>query len=317
MKKTFALALLSLSTALAQPVAYTGLRFPTLPFTSHWVEVQGAKMHYLEAGDPNKDTVVLLHGIPTWSYQWRKVIPGLAKNHHVIAPDLIGFGRSDRPLNLQYDFQDHALFLEGFMKNKGLKNATLVVHDLGSVVGFHYAATHPENVRAVAFMEAALPPLFPPGPQTLPLLGEGGKMFQQFLDPTEGHRLLEDQNVMVEGVIPQMTLRALSHEDMNAYRVPFPTPEGRKPIWAGPQQFVNPASIQMMAGYIQWLETTDLPLLQFTVTPGFLNPEGTTLWAKTHMKNLTQVHLGQGLHFVPEDHGEQIAVALNSWLDLL
>ncbi|GGJ55487.1 haloalkane dehalogenase [Deinococcus roseus] len=319
MKKMLALTLLVASSALAQTasIQYTDLAFPTLPFVSHWVEVNGAKMHYLEAGDPRKDTVVLLHGIPTWSYQWRKVIPKLAEKHHVIAPDLIGFGRSDRPLNLGYSFLDHAAFLEGFMKNLDLKNVTLVVHDLGSVVGFHYAATHQDNVRAMAFMEAALPPMFPPGPQTLSLMGEGGKMFQAFLDPVQGHALLEDQNVMVEGMIPQMTLRKLSEAEMNAYRAPFPRPEDRKPIWAGPQQFVNPEAVQLIQGYIQWMETSEMPFLQFRVTPGFLNPEATAIWAKSHLKHLTTVDLGPGLHFVPEDHGEEIAEALNSWLKKL
>ena len=137
------------------------------PYAPHYVDVHGSRMHYIEAG--NGDPVLFLHGNPTSSYLWRNIIPHVQSHARCIALDLIGMGKSDKP-DIDYSFFDHATYVEGFIETLGLQNLTLVIHDWGSALGFHYAMRNEANIKALAFMEAihnALPELGrdAPGPK--------------------------------------------------------------------------------------------------------------------------------------------------------
>ena len=136
------------------------------PFESKFVDILGSRMHYIEEG--SGDPILFLHGNPTSSYVWRNIIPHLSAHGRCIAPDLIGMGKSDKPA-LAYRFEDHAKYLDGFIEKLELRNITLVLHDWGSGLGFHYFARHEDNVKALVFMEAILRPMswdeFPIGPR--------------------------------------------------------------------------------------------------------------------------------------------------------
>ncbi len=121
------------------------------PFESRFVTVRGSRMHYVEQGEG--DPILFLHGNPTSSYLWRNIIPHVSGLGRCIAPDLIGMGKSDKP-DIGYRFFDHVSYLEGFIEALGLENITLVIHDWGSGLGFHYARRHADNVKGLAFMEA-------------------------------------------------------------------------------------------------------------------------------------------------------------------
>ena len=129
---------------------------PDFPFESKYVTVRGARMHYVDVGEG--EPVLFLHGNPTSSYLWRNVIPHVSPRRRCIAPDLIGMGRSDKP-SIPYRFGDHFRYLEGFIQAVGIEGVSLVLHDWGSGLGFHWARLYPERVRAVAFMEAMLQPM--------------------------------------------------------------------------------------------------------------------------------------------------------------
>jgi len=123
------------------------------PFKSNYIEVNGSKIHYIEEGEG--DPILFLHGNPTSSYIWRNIIPYLKDKGRCIAPDLIGMGKSDKP-DIDYSFFDHVKYIEGFIEKMNLQNITLVVHDWGSALGFHYAMRNEANVKGIAFMEAIL-----------------------------------------------------------------------------------------------------------------------------------------------------------------
>jgi haloalkane dehalogenase len=120
-------------------------------FESKYLEVKESKIHYFEEG--KGDPILFLHGAPTSNYLWRNVIPHVSKQGRCIAPDLIGMGKSGKP-DINYGFQDSYDYLDAFINGLGLKNITLVLHDWGSGLGFHYANLNRENVKAIAFMEA-------------------------------------------------------------------------------------------------------------------------------------------------------------------
>jgi pimeloyl-ACP methyl ester carboxylesterase len=118
------------------------------------VNVLGKTMSYVEEG--SGDPIVFLHGNPTSSYLWRNVIPHVVSaGYRAIAPDLIGMGDSGKP-TIGYTFGDHAAYLDAFIASAELTDLSLVVHDWGSGLGMRYARLNPDNVRALAFMEAIM-----------------------------------------------------------------------------------------------------------------------------------------------------------------
>lgn len=127
----------------------TSAAVPNVSF--HYVEVQGIKLFYREAGDPKAPTILLLHGYPTSSHMYRDLIPLLADRYHVIAPDLPGFGFSDAPDRKQYSYTfDHlASTIDAFTDTLGLKRYAIQVFDYGAPVGWRLAVAHPERITAI------------------------------------------------------------------------------------------------------------------------------------------------------------------------
>jgi len=123
------------------------------PFEFKYLDIKGNKIHYIDEG--KGDPVLFIHGNPTSSYLWRNIIPYLKDYSRCIALDHIGMGKSDKP-DIKYGFHNSYEYLESFISQLGLKNLTLVLHDWGSMMGFHYANTHRDNIKAIAFMEASI-----------------------------------------------------------------------------------------------------------------------------------------------------------------
>lgn len=280
------------------------------PFVSKFVEVNGSKMHYVEEGEG--DPILFLHGNPTSSYLWRNIIPHVSKLGRAIAPDLIGMGQSDKP-DLDYSFFDHVKYVEGFIEEMGLKNITLVIHDWGSALGFHYAMRHPDNVKGLAFMEAILAPV--PSWDVLP--ERFVEMFQQFRTPEVGWDLIVNQNMFVEQVLPGTVVRPLSQEEMDHYREPFLVPSSRKPLWRWPNQIPIAGEpedvVEVVSMYNQWLQQSDLPKLLFYDTPGAIITPPVVDWARQSLKNLKTVDIGPSVHFVQEDNPHLIGAELADW----
>ena len=299
--------------SVATPVIYEGLEFPELPYVSRWVEVDGIRIHYIEGGNPCADPILFLHGIPTWSYIWRNVMPVVEPNGRVIALDFVGFGRSERP-DVPYNLAAQATYLEGFIDALNLHDITLVVHDLGSGVGFAYAAAHEDHIKGIAFMEAAIPPVFSSDFVPTGATAEFMATVQTILQSGAGEEIVLNQNAFIEQVLPAQIVRSLTEAEMNAYRVPFPTPESRRPILDnGPRQFPDSA-FDMVGSYTEWLTTTDVPMLHLYATPGMVNPEVSVQWSRTHIHTIEQQDLGAGRHYLQEDHAVEIGVAIRDWL---
>ncbi|HOT92157.1 MAG TPA: alpha/beta fold hydrolase [Anaerolineae bacterium] len=126
------------------------------PFASHWLDVGGVKMHYLDEGSCDAPPVVMVHGNPTWSFYYRTLIPKIAQTHRVIVPDHIGCGLSDKPQDYPYTLEQHIRNLEALIAHLNLHDLTLVLHDWGGGIGMGYATRHPQNVaRFVVFNTSA------------------------------------------------------------------------------------------------------------------------------------------------------------------
>lgn len=279
------------------------------------VDVMGSTMAYVDEGEG--PVVLFSHGNPTSSYLWRNIIPYVTDGYRAIAPDLIGMGDSGKP-DIGYTFAEHAAYLDSFIETLGLKDITLVVHDWGSILGMRYARLNEGNVQALAFMEAGIPPALPApsleamGPQNAQLFG--------MLRPPRGDELVLQHNFFVEEVLGKLgVVTQLSEAVMENYRAPFPTPQSRLPTLIWPQQVPiggEPAdTAQVVPANGEWLYSRDIPKLMLHVAPGALMLPAVVDYVKANASNLEDVYLGEGVHYVQEDHPDAIGKALREWLE--
>ena len=286
---------------------------PDYPFESHYVDVLGSKMHYIDVG--SGDTILFLHGNPTWSYLWRNVIPHLAPLGRCIAPDLIGYGMSDKP-DIEYRWFDHVKYVEGFIRTMGLSNITLVIHDQGSGLGFNYAMHNERNVRGIAFFEAIITP-YPWDEFSSPEFREIFRRFRSGGVGGEGWQLLVEQNFFIEQLLPQSSGRPLSEKEMNYYRAPFKDPQSRVPIWRFPRETPiggEPPDVwNAVSEYSRRLQSSDLPKLMLYAEPGGLLTKQHVDWAKQKIKNLESVYIGPGLHYLQESSPHRIGREVARW----
>ncbi len=122
------------------------------PFESRFAQTAHGRMHYVDEGDPKAPPVVLVHGTPSWSFLFRKVIRDLRRDHRVVAMDHLGFGLSEKPQGAPYRPEDHAVRLEALLERLELTDVTLVVHDFGGPIGLSWAVRHPDRVRSLVIM---------------------------------------------------------------------------------------------------------------------------------------------------------------------
>jgi haloalkane dehalogenase len=133
------------------------------PFASHYLSLEGGRLHYLDEGPRAAPPILMVHGNPTWSFYYRTLIPALSRDYRVVVPDHLGCGLSDKPQDYPYTLEQHVRNLEALVEHLDLEELTLVLHDWGGAIGMGYATRHPENARRfVVFNTAAffLPVLF-------------------------------------------------------------------------------------------------------------------------------------------------------------
>ncbi len=129
---------------------------PDFPYAPHYVEVNGMRIHYIDEGQG--EVILCLHGEPSWSFLYRKMIPILVRNYRVIAMDFVGFGRSDKYTEREeYSFQMHRDMLVGFVQALSFEQITLVVQDWGGLIGLRVASEMPERFARLVIMNTALP----------------------------------------------------------------------------------------------------------------------------------------------------------------
>jgi haloalkane dehalogenase len=269
-------------------------------------------MSYVHAG-ADGPTVLFLHGNPTSSFIWRNIIPHVAPVGRALAPDLIGFGQSGRP-EIGYRFFDHVRYLDAFLEALGIGDMVIVAQDWGTALAFHLAARWPRRILGLAFMEF----IRPAGWENYHRRPEARDLFKAMRTPGQGEKLVLEDNVFVERILPGSVLRKLSDDEMAAYRAPFPTRESRKPILAFPRELPiegEPADVSAMSRHDhEALQQSTYPKLLFYGEPGALvSPEFAVEFAGG-LKNCRAINLGPGAHYLQEDHSDAIGAALAPWI---
>ena len=271
--------------------------------------VLDSHMSYVEVGVG--DPVVLLHGNPTSSYLWRNVIPQIDRQGRCLAPDLIGMGRSGKAAGGLYRLADHVRYLDAWFDALDLQRVTLVVHDWGSALGFHWARRHPDRIKALVYMEAIVRPV------TWAEWPDAARKIFQALRSPGGEEMILAKNVFVERILPASVLRGLTAEEMEHYREPFREPgEGRRPTLTWPREIPvegEPADVTgLVQQYAAWLSRSPLPKLFINGNPGSILVGAQREFCRT-WPNLQEVTV-KGSHFLQEDSPVEIGQAIARFL---
>jgi haloalkane dehalogenase len=269
------------------------------------ISVLDTEISFVDVG--HGPPIVFLHGNPTSSYLWRNIIPLVVTLGRCLAPDLVGMGRSGKSPNNAYRFKDHARYLdEWFAKLNLNQGVTLVLHDWGSALGFHWAHRNPNAVRAIVYMEAIVQPRrwqdFPTGRDV---------MFRAFRSP-RGEHLILDENAFIEVLMPKSILRKLSDEEMDTYREPFRDREARLPMLIWPRELPidgePPDVVAIVNEYGSWVARSAIPKLFIAGDPGALLIGRARAFCETWPCQKTATV--PGIHFLQEDSPTEIGLAI-------
>lgn len=279
------------------------------PYPRNRLAVAGVEMAYVDAGEG--DPIVFLHGNPTSSYLWRNIIPHLEGLGRCLAPDLVGMGDSGKAPDGSYRFVDHRRYLDGWFDALDLtQRVTLVVHDWGSALGFHWAHRFPERVKGIVYMEAIVRSLIW---QEWP--DQARALFQAMRTPA-GEEIILEKNVFVERVLPASVLRGLSETEMDVYRRPYQEPgESRRPTLTWPREIPldgEPSDVvEIVDAYAGWLATSEVPKLFINADPGVILAGAQREYCR-RWRNQREVTV-KGSHFIQEDSPVQIGQAIAEW----
>jgi len=274
------------------------------------VAVLDTEMAYVDTG--RGKPVVFLHGNPTSSFLWRKVIPHVQGVGRCLAPDLVGMGQSGKAPSGSYRFADHARYLDAWFETMDLTDdVTLVVHDWGSALGFHWARRHPDRVAGIVYMEAIVRPVsWAEWPEN------ARKVFQGMRSPA-GEEMVLQKNVFVDRILPASVLRTLTDEEMDVYRAPYrEAGESRRPTLTWPREIPvegEPADVvEIVEAYGKWLSQSPVPKLFVNAEPGSILVGAQREFCRS-WPNQDEVTV-KGAHFIQEDSPLEIGQAIRTFV---
>ena len=283
-----------------------------MSWNKKYIDVLGKQIAYVEMGEG--DPIIFQHGNPTSSYLWRNILPQLQGLGRCIAMDLIGMGDSEKledEGNMTYSYNTHKKYFDGFLDAIGVgSNATLVIHDWGSALGFDWANNYPEKVKAICYMEGIVKSM-----EWEDWNEDAKGIFQGFRSPA-GEEMILEKNLFIEAVLPGSILRKLSDAEMDEYRRPFNDKKSRRPTLDWPRQIPlenNPSEIcKIVDSYSQWMAKNNIPKLFINAEPGAILIGKQREFCRT-WKNQKEVTV-KGSHFIQEDSPNEIGNAIFDWL---
>jgi haloalkane dehalogenase len=285
----------------------------TKSFPKKYVTVLGKRMAYCEIGEGNP--ILFQHGNPTSSYLWRNIMPHLETHGRCIAIDLIGMGDSEKLEDSgdnTYSYHIQKKYFDACLEELGIhENITLVIHDWGSALGFHWAQEHPSQVKGICYMEGIVTPL-----KWEDWNQDAKGIFQGFRSEA-GTEMILRKNLFIEAVLPDSIIRDLSTEEMDEYRRPFINELDRRPTLDWPRHIPienHPKDIcEIVKSYGEWMSVNEIPKLFINAEPGAILTGQQREFCRT-WKNQTEVTVS-GSHFIQEDSPHEIGSAICEWLN--
>lgn len=285
------------------------------------ISVHGSAMAYIDVGEGNP--VIFLHGNPTSSYLWRKIIPYMQDKTRCLAPDLIGMGESDKLEGSEYRFVDHAKYLDAWFDAVGVtEKATVVVHDWGSALGFYWAHRHSDRIKGIVHFESITA-------EALSVdASDGAKWFYSFMRSDEGEKAVIEDNMFIEKVLIESLSDRLTDEDKAVYRKPWiEGGEARRPLITWPREIPvdgEPEDVtKIVRDYQAWMETNDIPKLFLLGTPAaIMTPGEGRLEAARRWSHQTEVPIPgdpdaqpAANHYIQEVCPDIIGQAISDWYE--
>lgn len=276
------------------------------PFEPHHLDLPGGRMHYVDEGRGRP--VVLVHGTPTSSFLYRHLIPPLAETHRVVAPDHLGFGRSDKPPDADYRPEAHARNLQRFFEELDLREVVLAVHDFGGPIGLSFALRHPERVRGLVLFNTWM----------WSLEGTPAGRISRLLSGRVGRFLYTRLNLS-----PRLLLKAgfadtskLTREAHRHYIEAFPTPSERVAPWVFARELVGSGAwYEGLWAQRDRLRTKPALLLWGMKDPAF-GPDFLARWRRALPRARVETFPDAG-HFVQEEAPKAAVGHLRSFLEEL
>jgi haloalkane dehalogenase len=275
---------------------------PGFPFAPRYLEQDGLRMHYLDEGEG--DPVLCLHGEPTWSFLYRRMMPVLAAVARVVAPDYFGFGRSDKPTAAEwYTFDRHSASIRRLVEELDLRRMTVVVQDWGGPIGLRLAVEQPERVERLVILNTGVGGGRPPSETWL--------RFREVVRAAGG-------DFQPGRLIRTAAVRGLADDAVAAYDAPFPAPESKAGVLAFPEQVPtepeHPNTAPLMAireGLASWEKPV---LVLFGDSDPIFRPEVGEAIARWIPGALPAELVDDAGHFVQEDAGEEVAARIVEFL---
>lgn len=272
---------------------------PDYPFQPNYVDVDEMRMHYVDEGPRNGEVMLLLHGEPSWSYLYRTMIPPLkAAGLRVIAPDLIGFGRSDKPARKSdYSYAAHVAWMAQFVELLDLRGITLFCQDWGSLIGLRVAAENEQRFARIALGNGGLPT----GDQELPRAFRIWRAFARF-----------SPWFPIGKIVQSGTITELPNEVVAAYDAPFPSSKFKAGARAFPMLVPSrpddPASEANRAAW-KTFGGWQKPFLTTFSNRDPVTRGGEVPWQETvpGAKHREHVKIKNAGHFLQEDKGPELA----------
>lgn len=274
------------------------------PFASRFVEVDGGALHTVDAGAGSP--VVFVHGTPTWSYEWRRPMRDLARDHRVLAADHLGFGLSDKPAGWDYTPAAHARNLATWLDGLDLHDATVVVHDFGGPIGLSWVLDHPDRVSHVVILNTWMWATAD-DPRAVRL--------SRLVSGPVGRYLYLSRNVSPRRLIPWSVGSAFTADDavLEPYTHAFPTPEQREAPWRLGVELVGSsdwfASLWERVGTLRDLDVT----LVWGMEDPAVDPSALERW-RTALPDARVVELPNVGHFPQEEAPEAVTAAIRAAL---
>lgn len=269
------------------------------PFAPHYVEYDGLRMHYIDEGPPTAAPVLMLHGEPSWSYLYRKMVPIIVKaGHRAIAPDLFGFGRSDKPAQRSdYSYQFHVDAIASFVESLDLSGITLVCQDWGGLIGLRVAAEYEDHFARIVAANTFLPTGDRKPPEAFFQWREYSQSVPEF---------------HAGGIVKGGCVSDLSPEIIAAYDAPFPDESYKAGarafpmlVPASPDDPAAPANRKAWEVLREWRK----PFLTAFSDSDPITAGGDRVFQKLIPGTKGQPHttIKDAGHFLQEDRGEELA----------
>lgn len=274
------------------------------PFDSHWMELDGHQLHYLDEGQGK--TIVFVHGTPEWSFGFRDLIKALRSHFRCVAIDLLGFGLSDKPAAADYSCQGHAGRLEKFIQHLNLKNFSLVANDFGGGIGLSYVLRHPANIDSIILFNTWMWSV-----KEDPHYAGPAKVINSWL----GKWLYLYLNFPVNTIMPSAygDKKKLTKEVHRHYKKALPSADERTAAYAFAKELMNASPWwQSLWGQIHTIRQKPV-LIFWGLKDKFIQPYELEKWkgAFPQAKVITFPDAG---HFVQEEKPEEMVQAMRDFI---